>query len=140
MARRRKNAFNQHLYNEKGRMLPDGLQYIDSCLSIARILILDFINRFSRHSKGILCEISYDINMVSWVQSLTFECNFDNWPRSGFKTSDRAEGTARADEKAQHRWEYVSILRRSATQRLGVGWGFETTSTQFATSLIRSNA
>ena len=35
---------------------------------------------------------------------------------------------ARADEKAQHTLEYVSILKRSATQRFGVRWGFETIS------------
>jgi hypothetical protein len=32
---------------------------------------------------------------------------------------------ARADEKAQHTWEYVSILRRSATPYLGVRCIFE---------------
>ena len=37
---------------------------------------------------------------------------------------------ARADEKAQHTWEYVSILRRLATPKFGVRWGFETTSNQ----------
>ena len=35
---------------------------------------------------------------------------------------------ARADEKAQHTWEYVSILKRFATQIFGVRWDFETTS------------
>jgi hypothetical protein len=30
-----------------------------------------------------------------------------------------------ADEKAQHTWEYVSILRRSATPQLGVRCVFE---------------
>jgi len=37
---------------------------------------------------------------------------------------------ARAAEIAQHTWEYVSILRKSATQRLGVRWGFETVYSQ----------
>jgi len=35
---------------------------------------------------------------------------------------------AQADEKAQHTWEYVSILKRSATQLSDARWGFETTS------------
>jgi hypothetical protein len=35
---------------------------------------------------------------------------------------------ARADEKAQHTYEYVSILRRSATPIFGVRRGFDTTS------------
>ena len=39
---------------------------------------------------------------------------------------------ARTDEKAQHTLGYVSILRRSATQRFGVRWGFETTSIQLS--------
>jgi hypothetical protein len=34
-------------------------------------------------------------------------------------------------EKAQHTYEYVSILRRSATPIFGVRWGFETTSKRF---------
>jgi hypothetical protein len=40
---------------------------------------------------------------------------------------------APVDEKAQHTWSYVSILKRLATQPLDVPWGFETTSriTQF---------
>jgi hypothetical protein len=38
------------------------------------------------------------------------------------------ESKAQADEKAQHTWEYVSILKRSATQLSDAGWGFETTS------------
>jgi hypothetical protein len=33
-----------------------------------------------------------------------------------------------ADEKAQHTLEYVSILKRFATQLSGARWGFETTS------------
>ena len=36
---------------------------------------------------------------------------------------------AQADEKAQHTSEYVSILKRSATQLLDARWGFETSST-----------
>jgi hypothetical protein len=35
---------------------------------------------------------------------------------------------AQTDEKAQHTWKYVSILKRSATQLSGVRWGFEITS------------
>jgi hypothetical protein len=35
---------------------------------------------------------------------------------------------AQADEKAQHTWEYVSILKRTATPLLSVRWGFETAS------------
>jgi len=38
---------------------------------------------------------------------------------------------ARADENAQHTKEYVSILRRSATQIFGVRWGFEIVSNPF---------
>ena len=38
---------------------------------------------------------------------------------------------ARADAKAQHTYEYVSILRRSATLRFGVRWDFETTSSGY---------
>ena len=39
---------------------------------------------------------------------------------------------AQADEKAQHTYGYVSIYRRSATQPLGLRWGFETTSNHIA--------
>jgi hypothetical protein len=39
------------------------------------------------------------------------------------------ESKAQAEEKAQHTWEYVSILKRPATQVSDVRWGFETTST-----------
>ena len=35
------------------------------------------------------------------------------------------EGKAKADEKAQHTREYVSILKRLSTQPSGVRWGFE---------------
>jgi hypothetical protein len=38
------------------------------------------------------------------------------------------ESKAQADEKAQHTWEYVSILKRLATQLSDIKWGFETTS------------
>jgi len=38
------------------------------------------------------------------------------------------ESKAQADEKAQHTWEYVSILKRSATQLSDDRWCFETTS------------
>jgi hypothetical protein len=38
------------------------------------------------------------------------------------------ESKAQADEKAQHTWWYVSILKRLATQPLGLRWGFETAS------------
>jgi hypothetical protein len=44
------------------------------------------------------------------------------------KLQIRSKGKARVDEKAQHTWEYVSILKRLATQQLGLRWGFETTS------------
>ncbi|MEJ2099153.1 MAG: hypothetical protein P8X68_04165 [Desulfobacterales bacterium] len=39
------------------------------------------------------------------------------------------ESKAQADEKAQHTWEYVSILKRSATQLSDARWCFETAST-----------
>jgi hypothetical protein len=39
------------------------------------------------------------------------------------------ESKAQADEKAQHTWQYVSILKRTATQLSDIRWGFETTST-----------
>jgi hypothetical protein len=35
------------------------------------------------------------------------------------------DGKARADEKAQHTREYVSILKRVSTQPSGDGGGFE---------------
>jgi hypothetical protein len=38
------------------------------------------------------------------------------------------ESKAQADEKAQHTFKYVSILKRSATQLSDIRWGFETTS------------
>jgi hypothetical protein len=38
------------------------------------------------------------------------------------------ESKAQADEKAQHTFKYVSILKRSATQLSDARWGFEATS------------
>ena len=38
------------------------------------------------------------------------------------------ESKAQADEKAQHTSEYVSILKRIATQLSDIRWGFKTTS------------
>jgi tetratricopeptide (TPR) repeat protein len=38
------------------------------------------------------------------------------------------ESKAQADEKAQHTWKYVSILKRFATQLSDDRWGFETNS------------
>jgi hypothetical protein len=38
------------------------------------------------------------------------------------------ESKAQADEKAQHTWQYVSILKRLATPLSDIRWGFETTS------------
>ncbi len=35
------------------------------------------------------------------------------------------DGKARTDEKAQHTWEYVSILNRCSTQPSGARWGLE---------------
>jgi hypothetical protein len=40
----------------------------------------------------------------------------------------RSESKAQADEKAQHTREYVSILKRLATQMSGLRRGFEMTS------------
>jgi hypothetical protein len=44
------------------------------------------------------------------------------------KPQIRLKSKAQADEKAQHTRQYVSILKRFATQLLGFRWGFETTS------------
>jgi hypothetical protein len=44
------------------------------------------------------------------------------------KLQIRFKGKAQADEKAQHTWFYVSILKRFATQLLGLRWDIETTS------------
>jgi hypothetical protein len=41
-----------------------------------------------------------------------------------------SKNKARSDEKAQHTWAYVSILKKTATPLLDVRWGFETTSNQ----------
>ena len=41
----------------------------------------------------------------------------------------RSKSKAQADEKAQQPWD-VSILKRLATQLLGLRWGFEMTYTQ----------
>ena len=41
------------------------------------------------------------------------------------------ESKAQPDEKAQHTGEYVSILKRSATQLSDARWGFQTTSKDF---------
>ena len=41
------------------------------------------------------------------------------------------ESKAQADEKAQHTWKVVSILKRSATQLSDVRWGFDTTSIDY---------
>jgi hypothetical protein len=38
------------------------------------------------------------------------------------------ESKAQADEKAQHTFEYVSILKRLATQLSDIRWGFESNS------------
>jgi len=38
------------------------------------------------------------------------------------------QSKAQADEKAQHTLEYVSILKRPATQLSDIRWGFDTTS------------
>jgi hypothetical protein len=52
--------------------------------------------------------------------------------RSGFKTSDQVQvqGAGRSRKRSIH--GYVSIYRRSATQPLGLRWGFETTSNHIA--------
>ena len=47
------------------------------------------------------------------------------------KPQIRFKGKAQADEKAQHTRKYVSILKRLATQPLGLRWGFETTSKNY---------
>jgi hypothetical protein len=44
------------------------------------------------------------------------------------KPQIRLKSKAHADEKAQHTCQYVSILKRLATQLLGLRWDFETTS------------
>jgi hypothetical protein len=44
------------------------------------------------------------------------------------KPQIRLKSKAQTDEKAQHTRQYVSILKRFATQLLGLRWGFEATS------------
>jgi hypothetical protein len=46
------------------------------------------------------------------------------------KPQVRFKGKAQTDEKAQHTRQYVSILKRFATQLLSLRWDFETTSGQ----------
>ena len=52
------------------------------------------------------------------------------------------ESKAQADEKAQHTFKYVSILKRSATQLSDARWGFETTSRHFMveSTVLKNNA
>ena len=38
------------------------------------------------------------------------------------------ENKAQADEKEQHTWQYVSILKRLATQLSDIRWSFESVS------------
>jgi hypothetical protein len=45
--------------------------------------------------------------------------------RSGLKPQIIFESKAQADEKAQHTYEYVSILKRLATQLSDIRWGFK---------------
>jgi hypothetical protein len=47
------------------------------------------------------------------------------------KPQIRLKSKAQSDEKAQHTRQYVSILKRVATQLLGLRWGFDTTSKLF---------
>jgi hypothetical protein len=49
------------------------------------------------------------------------------WLEAVSKPQIRFKGKAQADEKAEH-IIYVSILKRAATQSLGLRWGFETAS------------
>jgi hypothetical protein len=53
-----------------------------------------------------------------------------NSPEVVIKLQMMFENKARADEKAQHTCEYVSILKRLATQLPDIRWGFETTSSR----------
>jgi len=48
----------------------------------------------------------------------------------------RSESKAQADEKAQHTREYVSILKRLATQLSGLRRGFEMASRQICRSWL----
>jgi len=49
------------------------------------------------------------------------------------KPQIRFKGKAQADRESAAYVAYVSIYRRSATQPLGLRWGFETTSRLFLT-------
>jgi hypothetical protein len=49
-------------------------------------------------------------------------------PEVVLKPQIRFKSKAQADEKAQYTRKYMSILRRLATQPLGLRWGFKTTS------------
>jgi hypothetical protein len=60
------------------------------------------------------------LNFVTYLRDRTLEVVS--------KPQIRLKGKAQADEKAQHTRQYVSILKRFATQPLGLRWGFETTS------------
>jgi len=51
--------------------------------------------------------------------------------RSGFKTSGQVQGQGAGRSITRSIHGYVSIYRRSATQPLGLRWGFETTSKEF---------
>jgi len=44
------------------------------------------------------------------------------------------ESKAQTDGKAQHTSEYVSIMKRLATQLSDIRWGFETTAMRYAIS------
>jgi hypothetical protein len=50
------------------------------------------------------------------------------------------ESKAQADEKAQHTFKYVSILKRFATQLSDVRWGFETTSNHLLPVMTQSDS
>jgi hypothetical protein len=60
------------------------------------------------------------LNFVTYLRDTTLEVVS--------KPQIRLKSKAQADEKAQHTRQYVSILKRFATQLLGLRWGFETTS------------
>jgi hypothetical protein len=47
------------------------------------------------------------------------------------KTQIGFEGKAQPDEKAEHIYIYVSILKKAATQPSGPIWGFETACIKF---------
>jgi hypothetical protein len=56
------------------------------------------------------------------------------------KLQIRFKGKAPADEKAQHTWSYVSILKRLATQPLDVRWGFEIISRHYLQYMVDNNS